>query len=88
MLLFLLGMVFGVGLTVLYYEKLEVNFPWYSWVLFALGMLSLMFSFDVLFGSIAEHEIKAAWLGFGIFALVGFVMLILGWRQRPATQTE
>jgi hypothetical protein len=45
------------------------------WVLFVLGAALFAFSFDVLIGSIKEHQQKAARLGFVFFALPGLIFL-------------
>jgi len=44
-------------------------------VLFIIGAASIVFSFDVLIGSIKEHENRAATLGFLMFLIPGAVLM-------------
>ena len=76
----ILGLLTGiVGTTLFFKGSIQA---WYVWVLFILGAASIIFSFDVLIGSIKEHEKRAATLGFLMFVVPGVVLmgasLILG----------
>ncbi|MBW1710944.1 MAG: hypothetical protein JRG97_12220 [Deltaproteobacteria bacterium] len=55
------------------------NQTWYVWVLFILGAASTIFSFDVLIGSIKEHEKRAAVLGFLFFVIPGVILVGMSW---------
>jgi hypothetical protein len=68
-----LGILVGIGGACLYFMGGAP--PWYVWVLYAAGAASIVFSFDVLFGSIEEHEPRAAVLGFGTFLIPGTLLM-------------
>ena len=76
----ILGLLTGVTGT--YFFLKGSSLVWYVWVLFIIGAASIIFSFDVLIGSIKEHENRAATLGFLMFVIPGAVLmgasLILG----------
>ena len=69
----ILGILTGVLGTCLFF--LGASQAWYVWVLFVLGAGSIIFSFDVLIGSIKEHENRAATLGFLMFVVPGVVLM-------------
>jgi hypothetical protein len=71
---FLLGIIIGVLGGVIYFKATSP--VWYVWVLFVLGAALSAFSFDVLIGSIKEHQKRAAGLGFVFFAVPGLVLLV------------
>jgi hypothetical protein len=73
MINFILGIISGVLGAVIFFKAPSPT--WYVWVLFVLGAASFAFSFDVLIGSIKEHQKRAAGLGFVLFALPGLVFL-------------
>ncbi len=52
----------------------------YVWGLFVFGVCSILLGIDTLFNSYIEHEVQAAWLGFGMFGTIGIVLLISGHR--------
>jgi uncharacterized membrane protein YccC len=70
---FILGIIIGILSAVIFFKAPSP--AWYVWVLFVLGAASFAFSFDVLIGSIKEHQQKAAGLGFVFFAVPGLVLL-------------
>ena len=76
----ILGLLTGIVGTTLFFKG--PSQVWYVWVLFILGAAFIIFSFDVLIGSIKEHEKRAAVLGFLMFVVPGVVLmgasLILG----------
>jgi len=69
-----LGILIGIGGLWLAYRETS---NWLMWVLFVGGSALVVFGFDVLFGSLKEHERKAAWLGFGLFGGAGTALLII-----------
>jgi zinc transporter ZupT len=73
MINFILGIISGVLGAVIFFKAPSP--AWYVWVLFVLGAALFAFSFDVLIGSIKEHQKRAARLGFVFFALPGLVFL-------------
>lgn len=91
MINFVLGVLIGVVFTWLFYQSQRgLAVPWYSWLLFLLGSGSTMMAFDVLKGSYLEHEITAAWMGFGFFGILALIMVVGGWRlmgNRPTSES-
>ena len=71
----ILGILIGVAGTSLW--RLKPPAAWYVWAFFALGSALIALGFDVLFGSLKEHEPRAAWLGFGMIGGAGAVLLLL-----------
>ena len=69
----ILGILVGIGGSCLYFMGGDT--PWYVWVLYAVGAAFIVFSFDVLFGSLEEHEPRAAVLGLGMFLIPGIVFM-------------
>ena len=68
-----LGAIIGfLGATLLYKAPSP---SWYVWMMFTLGAALFAFSFDVLIGSIREHQRRAAKLGFVIFGVPGLALL-------------
>ena len=69
----ILGILTGFAAAVLLFKgSTQV---WYIWVMFVLGAASIIMSFDVLSGSIKEHENRAATLGFLLFGIPGFLLV-------------
>ena len=76
----ILGILTGFTAAVLFFKgDAKV---WYVWFMFIVGAVSIILSFDVLVGSIKEHEHRAAALGFLLFGIPGAILiaasLILG----------
>lgn len=69
----ILGLLTGIIGTSLFFKGSSL--AWYVWVLFIAGAGSVIFSFDVLIGSIKEHENRAATLGFLMFLIPGAVLM-------------
>jgi hypothetical protein len=73
MLNLVLGFLAGVAAAILFFKgQAQI---WYVWVLFFLGAGSIVFSFDVLKGSIKEHENRAAILGPLMFGIPGILLV-------------
>jgi hypothetical protein len=45
-------------------------------LLFPAGSVLVVFGFDVLVGSLKEHEERAAWVGVGLFGGLGAISLV------------
>jgi hypothetical protein len=73
----ILGFLTGIACTVLFLES--PNPTWYVWTLFIPGAAAVIFSFDVLFGSLKEHEKRAAFLGFLLFGVPGAALVGASW---------
>ncbi len=73
----ILGLLTGVAGTCLFFKG--STHAWYVWVLFVLGAAAIIFSFDVLIGSIKEHQKRAALLGFLMFVIPGAVLMGASW---------
>ncbi len=69
----ILGLLTGIAGACLFFKGSTQ--AWYVWVLFVLGAASIIFSFDVLIGSIKEHEKRSAVLGFLMFAIPPAVLM-------------
>ena len=67
----LLGILIGIGGACLYF--MGGTPAWYVWVIYIAGAGFIVFSFDVLFGSLEEHEPRAAVLGFLTFIIPGII---------------
>lgn len=77
-----LGIVFGIVTTRMFYRHKQNGrkTPWQTYLLYALATVSIVFFFDVVIGSIQEHEIKAAWMGGGMSAF-GCLICVVGGKQ-------
>ncbi len=73
----ILGILTGIAGTCLFF--LGTAQSWYVWLLFGSGAVFIVFSFDVLIGSIKEYQPRAAILGFGMFVIPGIVMMTAAW---------
>ena len=73
MLNLILGFLTGLTAAGLFFKGQSL--AWYIWVLFFLGAGSIILSFDVLTGSIKEHENRAAVLGFLLFSVPGALLV-------------
>jgi len=69
----LLGFLFGFVAAFLLFKG--VSQAWCVWALFIIGAATVIFGFDVLLGSIKEHEKRAATLGFLMFAVPGVILI-------------
>jgi len=74
---YILGILSGVAGTALY--TLAPALAWYYWVMFVGSCLLIAFSFDVFFGSLQEHQTRAAWMGVLLFGGPGVVLQALVW---------
>ena len=69
---YILGVLSGLAGAFLY--STAPKLAWYFWALFVTGCLLIAFSFDVFFGSLKEHQTRAAWLGLILFGGSGAVL--------------
>ena len=74
---YILGVLSGVGGMALYHHSAAL--AWYHWIMFIGSCLLITFSFDVFFGSIKEHQSRAAWMGLLLFGGSGLVLQGLVW---------
>ena len=74
---YLLGVLSGLAGALLYIMAPQT--AWYFWMLLVAGCLLITFSFDVFFGSLKEHQPRAAWLGLLIFGGSGAVLQAVVW---------
>ncbi len=74
---YILGVVTGLAGSALYYA--DPQLAWYFWIAFAVSCLLIAFSADVFFGSLAEHQPRAAWMGLAMFGGSGLVLQALVW---------
>jgi len=81
MLYLLLGLIFGAGALWLYQQSQTTKVvAWYAWVLFVIGAASIAFGFEILSGSMIEHEFQAGWMGLGFCIVIAVVTFVAGWR--------
>jgi hypothetical protein len=73
----ILGILIGVVATRMYFAGQTL--AWYVWALFAVGSAAVVFGFDILFGSFEEHQKRAGWMGFGMTAGAGAILLVMAW---------
>jgi len=73
----IVGCMTGISGTLLFLNA--QNHSWVTWILFISGAGALIFSFDVLSGSLKEHEKRAALLGFLMFGIPGAVLIGTSW---------
>ena len=74
---YILGVLTGVAGAVLY--TMAPDLTWYFWGIFVISCALITFSFDVFFGSLQEHQSRAAWMGLGIFGGAGVACQVLVW---------
>ena len=74
---YILGVLSGLAGALLY--SIAPQTAWYFWVLFIGGCLLIAFSFDVFFGSLKEHQPRAARLGLLIFGGSGAALQAAVW---------
>ncbi len=74
---YILGLLSGIAGTMLYISAPAL--VWYYWVMFAGSCLLIAFCFDVFFGSLKEHQPRAAWMGVLMFGGPGVVLQGLVW---------
>jgi hypothetical protein len=74
---YLLGVISGVAGAALF--VFTADLAWYWWLIFIVSCLLIAFSFDVFFGSLQEHQLRAAWLGILLFGGSGVVLQGLVW---------
>jgi hypothetical protein len=70
-----LGLLTGVLGAAMYF--VEPGPAWYLWLLFLVGSALVAFSLDVFFGSLEEHQSRAAWMGLAMFGGPGVVLLLV-----------
>lgn len=76
-------LVTGIMIIYLYNRSktMKKKISWYEWLVVFSGIFSVLFSVKVLFDSIAEREIQAAFMGFTMFVMLGFLLVVLFWRM-------
>ena len=74
---YILGVLSGVAGAALY--VIAPALAWYYWGAFVVGCLLIAFSLDVFFGSLQEHQTRAAWLGLTIFGGTGVAIQAVVW---------
>ena len=74
---YILGVLSGLAGALLYSTAPQL--AWYFWALFIVSVALIVFSFDVFFGSRAEHQLRAAWMGLIMFGGSGAVLQTWVW---------
>lgn len=57
----------------------DITLKWYEWLLGALGLFSVVFGVQYLFGSLAENYTYAGVLGLVVFGIQGLILLAITW---------
>ncbi len=74
---YILGVLSGIAGAVLYFSAPDLT--WYYWALFFFSCILIAFSFDVIIGSLREHQSRAAWMGGLMFGGSGAILQGLVW---------
>jgi hypothetical protein len=74
---YIIGVLSGIAGAVLYASTPAL--AWYYWVLFIFSSILIAFSFDVITGSVQEHQPRAAWMGGLMFGGSGVILQDLVW---------
>jgi hypothetical protein len=72
---YIIGILTGILGAAMYFA--EPGPAWYLWILFIAGSALVAFSLDVFFGSLEEHQPRAAWMGLTLFGGPGVVLLFI-----------
>ncbi len=74
---YLLGVLSGLAGATLY--AVAPDLSWYFWLLFAASLGLIVLSVDIYFGSRAENQVRAGWVGLALFGGTGAVLQALVW---------
>ena len=74
---YILGVLSGVAGSAL--TIVAPSLGWIYWAMFIGSCLLITFCFDVFFGSLEEHQTRAAWMGVLLFGTPGVVLQALVW---------
>ncbi len=72
---YIIGILTGIAAGCMYFA--DPAPPFYLWLFFIVGSGLVAFGFDVLWGSIEEHQLRAAWMGFTLFGGLGAFLLFI-----------
>jgi hypothetical protein len=72
---YIIGILTGILGAAMYFA--EPGPAWYLWILYIAGSALVAFSLDVFFGSLEEHQSRAAWMGLTLFGGPGVVLLFI-----------
>ena len=78
---FVIGLVVGIVVLLLVraLRSRDITLKWYEWLLGALGLFSVVFGVQYLFGSLAEFYTFAGVLGLAVFGIQGLILLTITW---------
>jgi len=79
---FLAALIIGAGIMalVLWLREKHIKVTWYEWLMGALALLLAVLSVQHFVGSLAEWEVKAAWMGILVFDIPALILAILAVR--------
>ena len=84
------GVVFaGLLALVLWLRRRDIKVTWYDWLIGALGLVLLLFTFQNFITSFAEREPTAAWMFLLVTGVPSLVLMAIPtlaiWRRNRAT---
>lgn len=89
---FIFGLLLGAAILafVLWVRSRKIKVTWYEWLMGSLALLLILLIIQNLFGSYAEFEPTAAWMGvlfMGIPAVILAVLAVrLPWQRHTRTK--
>ncbi len=75
---YIIGLLTGIAAGCMYFA--DPSPAWYLWIFFIMGSGLMALGLDVLFGSLQEHQPRAAWMGMTLFGGSGAFLLLMVWR--------
>ena len=72
---YVIGILTGILAAAMYFA--DPGPAWYLWIFFLIGAPIVAFSLDVFFGSLEEHQSRAARMGLAMFGGPGIVLLFI-----------
>lgn len=79
---FVVGFLSGLAVWAAcsYLKGKQVQVKWYHWLMAAIGLLLILLNIEVIAGSLAEGETRAAWMSLIYLGLPALVIIVLFWR--------
>ncbi|AII58508.1 dehalogenase [Dehalococcoides mccartyi] len=80
--MYFIGLAVGTvfALSVYWLIKQNKQITWWQWLIAVLATLALFAAVQHFYGSLAENDTKAAWVGMGIFGIIAVILGVVDWR--------